>query len=440
MTSLLAFLFVLGVLVFVHEAGHFVMARRIGVRVLCFSLGFGPKILKYRRGDTEYCVSAIPLGGYVKMAGESPDDPRSGRDDEFMSKSKWQRFLILIMGPATNILFAVVVMTLVLYQGAEVPRYEQQPPEIGAVVEESPAERAGIRPGDLILQVSGRPVQTWMELQLAVLPRAGRELELVVRGGDGVQRTARLTPQAEGQFQLGEIGVLPQMHPQVHSILPGEPAERAGIRADDVILAVDGEPVENQGELIATINASAGVPLTLTIRRDDALVDTIVTPAARGDVGLIGVTLSEFEVSIIEPGPLEAVQMSVVQNYEWSGLIFRTLWGLITRDTSPKQLMGPVGIAQLSGTAVEIGWVALFGLMAMISLNLGILNLLPIPVLDGGHIFIMALEGVSRRDFSLRVKEAMLLAGFVVMMMLIVTVMYNDLVRIESIERLLPWK
>ncbi len=114
MTSFLAFIFVLGVLVFVHEAGHFVMARRVGVRVLCFSLGFGPKILKYRRGDTEYCVSAIPLGGYVKMAGESPDDPRSGRDDEFMSKSKWQRFLILIMGPATNILFAIVVMTVVL--------------------------------------------------------------------------------------------------------------------------------------------------------------------------------------------------------------------------------------------------------------------------------------------------------------------------------------
>ena len=440
MTSFLAFIFVLGVLIFVHEAGHFVMARRIGVRVLCFSLGFGPKILKYRRGDTEYCVSAIPLGGYVKMAGESPDDPRSGRDDEFMSKSKWQRFLVLIMGPATNILFAIVVMTFVLYQGAEVPLYEQQPPEIGAVVEESPAERAGIRPGDLILQVSGRPVQTWMDLQLAVLPRAGRELELVVRGGDGAQRTALLTPEAEGQFRLGEIGVMPQMHPQVRSIVPGEPAERAGIRAGDAILAVDGEPVENQGQLIATINASAGVPLTLTIRRGDALVDTMVTPAARGDVGLIGVTLSEFEVSIIEPGPLEAVRMSVVQNYEWSGLIFRTLWGLLTRETSPKQLMGPVGIAQLSGTAVGIGWVALFGLMAMISLNLGILNLLPIPVLDGGHIFIMALEGVLRREFSLRVKEAMLLAGFVVLMALIVTVTYNDLARSEWIERLLPWR
>ena len=440
MTSLLAFIFVLGVLVFVHEAGHFVMARRMGVRVLCFSLGFGPKILKYRRGDTEYCVSAIPLGGYVKMAGESPDDPRSGRDDEFMSKTKWQRFLILVMGPATNIIFAIVVMTVVLYQGAEVPLYEQQPPEIGTVVEESPAERAGIRPGDLVLQVAGRPVQTWMDLQLAVLPHAGSELEFVIRGGDGAQRTARLTPQAEGQFRLGEIGVLPQMHPQVRRVLPGEPAELAGIRVDDAILAVNGEPVENQGQLIAMINASAGVPLTLTIRRDDTLVDTIVTPAARGDVGLIGVTLSELEIRIIEPGPLEAVRMSVEQNYEWSGLIFRTLWGLLTRETPLTQLVGPVGIAQLSGTAAQVGWVTLFGLMAMISLNLGILNLLPIPVLDGGHIFIMALEGVSRREFSLRVKEAMLLAGFVVLMTLIVTVVYNDLVRIESIERLLPWK
>ena len=279
-----------------------------------------------------------------------------------------------------------------------------------------------------------------MDLQLAVLPHAGSELEFVIRGGDGAQRTARLTPQAEGQFRLGEIGVLPQMHPQVRRVLPGEPAELAGIRVDDAILAVDGEPVENQGQLIATINASAGVSLTLTIRRDDTLVDTIVTPAARGDVGLIGVTLSELEVRIIEPGPLEAVRMSVEQNYEWSGLIFRTLWGLLTRETPLTQLVGPVGIAQLSGTAAQVGWVTLFGLMAMISLNLGILNLLPIPVLDGGHIFIMALEGVSRREFSLRVKEAMLLAGFVVLMTLIVTVVYNDLVRIESIERLLPWK
>ena len=440
MISLLSFIFVLGVLIFVHELGHFVMARKIGVRVLCFSLGFGPKILKYRKGDCEYCVSAIPLGGYVKMAGEQPDDQRSGRPDEFLSKTKWQRFQVLIMGPATNILFAIVVMAFVLYHGAEVPAYEQQRPVVGSVVEGSPAERAGIQPGDVIVRVSGRPVHTWEDLLIAVLPRAGREVEFVIRETDGEQRIARLTPEAEGRFGLGEIGVRPEVHPQVRRVLPGEPAEQAGIESNDIILAVNGEPVEDRDQLVKTINESAEVPLTLTIGRGDTRIDLVVTPAKRGDVGLIGVELLEFELGTIEPGPLEAVWMSVERNYEWSGLIFRTLWGLLTRETSPKQLMGPVGIAQLSGTAAEIGWVALFSLMAMISLNLGILNLLPIPVLDGGHIFIMALEGASRRDFSLRVKERMLLAGFVLLMMLIVTVMYNDLMRIESVERLMPWR
>ena len=174
--------------------------------------------------------------------------------------------------------------------------------------------------------------------------------------------------------------------------------------------------------------------------RDGAEQDITVRPALNGDVGLIGVSLSPYEVRIVEPAPIQAVQLSIEQNYQWSGLIFQTLWGLLTRETSPKQLMGPVGIAQLSGGAAQVGFVALFTLMAMISLNLGILNLLPIPVLDGGHIFILALEGASRRDFSVRVKEKMLLAGFVVLMMLMVTVIYNDLTRITWLEALMPWR
>ena len=165
-----------------------------------------------------------------------------------------------------------------------------------------------------------------------------------------------------------------------------------------------------------------------------------MTPALRGEIGLIGVELSPYELRTIEPGPVQAVQMSIERNYSWSGLIFQTLWGLLTRETPASQLLGPVGIAQLSGGAAQIGFVALFTLMAMISLNLGILNLLPIPVLDGGHIFIMALEGVSRRDFSVRVKEKMLMAGFVVLMMLMVTVIYNDLTRVTWIENLMPWR
>ena len=415
------------------------MARRVGVRVLTFSLGFGPKLIRFRRGDTEYCVSAVPLGGYVKMAGENPDEPRSDRDDEFLSKSKWQRFLVLIMGPTMNIILAVVVMAVVLYSGADVPAYEQQQPVVGAVEPGSPADRAGIRRGDRIVSVADGIVQTWEELYIAVMPRAEREVLLTfVR--DGQYTTVRVTPDAQTRFEMGDIGVFPDVYPQIVSVVPGDPADRAGIEPGDVITAVDGERITRDNALVGMINENAGNPLTLTVRRDNEQLQVVVTPQLRGDVGLIGVGLSPFEVRRIDPGPLQAVWLSVERNYEWSGLIFRTIGGLLTRETSPKQLMGPVAIAQLSGGAAQVGWIALFTLMAMISLNLGILNLLPIPVLDGGHIFIMALEGLSRRDFSMRVKEKMLLAGFVALMTLMVTVVYNDLMRIEWIESLVPWR
>ena len=425
LTSIAAFTFVLGVLVFVHEMGHFLMARRIGIRVLTFSLGFGPKLLTVRRGDTDYCISAIPLGGYVKMAGENPDDVQSGADDEFLSKTKWERFQVLIMGPAMNILLAFVVMAVVLYQGADVPAYEEQPPIVGYVMEASPAEQSGIRVGDLILSIGGRPVQTWEELFVAVMPRAERELEVVLRRG--LQEvTVQVTPEAQTQFQVGDLGVVPIMQPQILNVMTGDPADLAGISPRDVITAVNDEPITRDNPIVETINANADVALMLTVVRGSQTLKIEVTPALRGNVGLIGVELSPFEVRTIEPGPLQAIQMSFEKNYAWSGLIFQTLGGLLTSETSPKQLVGPLGIAQLSGGAAQIGLVALFTLMAMISLNLGILNILPIPVLDGGHIFIMALEGLSRRDFSVRIKEKIQLAGVVVILMLMVNVIYND--------------
>ena len=438
MTSILAFVFVIGVLVFVHELGHFLAARRIGVRVLVFSIGFGPKLLKVRRGDTEYCVSAIPLGGYVRMAGENTEDRRTGAPDEFLSKTKWERFQVLIMGPAMNIVLAVVVMTFVLYQGVDMPLYESEPPVVGTVAEGSAADQVGIRVGDRIVSVAGRVVETWEEMQLEVRPRADREIAVAVRNADGI-RELQVTPDSQTSFELGDLGIGPVMRPQIRSVAAGQPAAAAGIEVGDVIAAVEGEAVASE-ELIKRINAHADRPLTLSIRRGEMRRDVTVTPALVGDVGLIGVSVSPYEVRSIDPGLIDAFGYSLQRNYEWSGLIFQTLVGLFTAETSPRQLVGPVGIAQLSGGAAEIGFVALLSLMSMISLNLGILNLLPIPVLDGGHIAIMALEGASRRNFSTRVKERMLLFGFVALMMLMVTVIYNDLTRVAWIERFMPWR
>ncbi len=436
--NIAAFVFVLGVLVFVHELGHFLMAKRLGVRVLTFSLGFKPHLVRHRWGETEYCIGLVPLGGYVKMAGEHPDDPRAGRGDEFLSRTKWERFQVLVMGPLMNIALSLVVMTLVFMQGAEVPAYEQQPPVIGQVLAGSPAERGGLRPGDRIVSVGGQRVETWEKLYLAVLPRAGREVEIVYERGGQLLRTL-VVPDPQTRFEMGDIGVLPEMHPQVRAVQPGQPAHRAGLEPGDLILKLDGAPVDRE-RLVKTINQSVGRPLRLTVRRTGRELEVVVTPARRGDVGLIGVELSPYELRTIDPTFLQAVGMSVKKNLEWSSLIFRTLWGLLTRETSPRQLMGPVAIAQLSGGAAQVSWVALMTLLAMVSLNLGILNLLPIPVLDGGHIAILALEGLWRRDFSMRVKERLLLAGFLVLMLLMVTVIYNDLMRIEWIERLVPWR
>jgi regulator of sigma E protease len=434
--TLLAFAFVLGVLVFVHELGHFLMARRIGVRVLTFSLGFGPKLLKTRRGDTEYCISAIPLGGYVKMAGDNPEEARTGAPDEFLSKSKWQRFQVLVMGPAMNLILAVVLLAIVLINGAPVPAYQGEPPVVGAVPAGSPAAAVGIQPGDRILAIDGHEVRTWDDFFNYVATHAGHAIPITF-SHDGQTIRKEITPEGKGEFDFGDIGVLPDVHPSIQSVQPGSPAEQAGLKPGDVVLSVNGQPITFARQLSEALSPHAGEPVTIEIARNGSKQALQVTPKPSGKTAIIGVGIGDA-FKTFKPGVVEAIGLSIQKNYEGTILIGETLWGLITRQVSAKQLMGPVAIAQLSGQSAEAGWVSLLSLMAVLSLNLGLLNLLPIPVLDGGHIFVMVLEGIARRDFSVAVKERVFLAGFVFLMMLMVMVIYNDLARLPWFSRILP--
>jgi regulator of sigma E protease len=306
---------------------------------------------------------------------------------------------------------------------------------IGAFAENSAAAKAGLQLGDRVVTVDDEPVTNWDEYSTAIVPKAKRPVSIgYVRNGKAGFVT--VVPAGQGKYELGNLGIQPTVRPEILALIKGQPADQAGLKVGDVIVAVEGTPDVPYEQLITAIKSRADQPLKLTIKRGDARQDVTVTPRLVGDKAMVGATFSFYETYTVKPGPIEAVKLSVLQNWDWTKQIGDTLRGLIMRDTSMKQLMGPVAIADLSGSAATAGWIPLFTLMAMISLNLGLMNLLPIPVLDGGHIAILALEGLARRDFSMKVKEKMLGAGFVLLMMLMLTVIYNDLMRIPWISKL----
>jgi regulator of sigma E protease len=426
--TILSFLLVLGVLIFVHELGHFLVARWYGVRVLTFSLGFGPKILKFTRGGTEYCVSVVPLGGYVKMAGETTQDERQGAPDEFLSKSKWVRFQVYLAGPTMNIILAIVALTVVLSDGADVPIYQSSPPVVGAVDSDSVAVKAGIQVGDRILSVNGEPTPTWDALMLEVLPKANRELTIEVER-NGQEREVRVTPASVGKYEAGSLGILPAIRPQVLEVHAGRPAEAAGFKKGDVLLGVDGQRGLDRDGLIKYIQKHGEQPIQFEVERAGKIEQLSVTPEGAAGGSKVGLSISAYEVTRIDPTWPQAFKMSLAQNWDNTRLIGKTLKGLFTRETPVSQLMGPLSIAELSGSAAELGWIKLLELMGVISLQLALLNLMPVPVLDGGQIAILALEGVARRDMSVKVKEYFAMAGAAVIVALMVTVLYNDIAR-----------
>jgi regulator of sigma E protease len=300
---------------------------------------------------------------------------------------------------------------------------------IGAVDPAGAGARAGLQAGDLVIRVNDKAVETWDEFDLAVLAKANRQLTMVVKR-DGSFVDLVVTPEASGDFDLGELKVAPFLRPQIIELAPGKPAESAGFKPGDLLLAVGGERWLGRDEIVARIQKSTGTPMVFTVARDGRETDISVVPEANGSVGIIGATITYGESRRVDPDLLTAMSMSVSQTIDSAKEIGSTLAGLFTRETPVNNLVGPVGIAQLSGRTAQLGWIPLLAFMSMISLNLGLLNLMPIPVLDGGHIAILAMEGLARRDFSMKVKERILMAGFALILMLMVTVIFNDVARI----------
>jgi regulator of sigma E protease len=438
-TSILAFIFVLGVLIVLHEAGHFGAARLLGAPVEVFSVGFGKRLWGFEHRGTDYRLSAIPFGGYVRIVGLGPDesDVVSGSESEPELLPRWQRALILMAGPLTNIVAAVVFLGGAYMAGVESPIYLDQPPVVGWVDPDSPADAVDLRPGDVIRAIDGETMPTWRELEMALFTAGGRELQLTVERA-GKLHEVRLTPEAVTRYQFGYAGIAAPLDPVVVQLLPGEPAVRAGLEVGDRIVAVNGEPVEQFYDLIRLISPHPNEQITLDVLRDGGRRKIELVAADYGGEGRIGIGLV-YPSEIRKLSPLAALGAGARESVRMTRETFRVIGRLLTRKASMRQLSGPIDIARISGEAARSGLHTLIRLMGLISLQLGIFNLLPIPILDGGHLTILAFESTIRRDLPLRTKERILEVGFYLLILLFVVVMFNDIVKIlpESVYKLI---
>jgi len=431
-TAVLAVGVILGFMILIHEFGHYAAAKLLGVRVEVFSIGFGKRLFGFRRGDTYYRIAAIPLGGYVKMSGENPMDERTDDPGEFMSHPRWHRFIIAIAGPAMNILFAVGLLTCVYMVRYEYPAVLDEPAVIGWVVQDTPAAKAGIQVGDRIVRIDGIENPTWEQ----VIPREAlnpnQPLDVTIeRGGQTITKT--IVPEPFGPNQMGSAGWAPK-EPSfpITDLEPGMPAEKAGMKLGDEIVSVDGQPIAGLEAMIESLKRTKDKPIQITVMRDGKPLTFTVQPVLsnlKGDERYrVGVASAPMKVSSL---PLAAAfRRSVEQNKQGSLLILELVQKMVQRKISIRSIEGPIGIGRAAGQAASRkGWTPLLELTAGISLNLGIFNLLPIPIMDGGVILLLFVESLIRRDINLRIKERIYQAAFVFLVLFAVMVIYNDVVK-----------
>jgi regulator of sigma E protease len=436
--TILYFIIGLGLLIFIHELGHFLVAKANGIRVERFSLGFGPRILKYQGKETEYCISALPLGGYVKMTGqedfgeeEVPDveDPRA-----FSSKGIWSRLSVVLAGPTMNLILPFLLMPLVFMLGRTEPKFLHQPPEVVGVLADSPAAGAGIQKGDKILSVDGSPVSNWNEVLRDTSKPAGSKIELTWEH-QGATQSKTLTLKEQEKGAPGLLGVEPvhfiDVDPIIGEFMPGSPAEAAGFQSGDKVLAINGQAVTDWRQMSEIVNGSKGTALTFTVDRKGKSQDLSVTPVYNEEYHkyVIGVSKAP-NPNLVEKYqyPFDvAVKKGFEENLTLFGLTFKVLGDLVTLKASYKELGGPIRIAQISAKAAERGIGNFLYLLAFLSIQLGILNLLPIPVLDGGHVVFISYEGIARRPLSMRKRLIFQQVGLFLLLTLMVLVTVNDI-------------
>ena len=437
MVSIIAFLIMLGVLITIHELGHFLFAKMFGVKVEVFSIGFGKPIFKWKGKETVYQIAIIPLGGYVKMYGEdSMTEPIQGETEKdindprsFVSKPRWQKMLIAFAGPLFNIVFAVFAFAVAYMIGIQEPEYMKQPVVVGYVEKGSPAEKAGIKPFDKIVAVDGQPIKNWKEFTLKIGLKAGKEALLTIdRNGKKIQVKV-VVPE---NINKKSIGIAPLIPAVVGKVIPNTPAEKAGLKPGDQIIAVNGKPIRSWYEFVDFMShLNKDEKLTLLVKRNGKVLSITLKPEYNPQLKKYIVGISpKLDSHIVKYPPLQAFEKALDKTWELTVAIGKVIKGLITGEVSIKTLGGPVAIAQFSGQALESGIATYLFAMAFISLQLGYLNLLPIPVLDGGLIALLLIESIIRRPLPEKAKEYLAYVGFAILGTLMIFVIFNDILRI----------
>jgi regulator of sigma E protease len=447
MDLLLGVALVLGVMILVHEWGHFIAARMFGVRVDVFSIGFGPRLFGWKRGATDYRISALPLGGYVRMAGadlsevDSGDQPPTGSPDELMSKPRWQRAVIAFAGPAVNLVFPILLLTAYFVAiGVPYPAFEDQPVIVKGVPANSAAAVAGLQAGDKVVSINGQPSPDWAHAgKIISQVEPNTKLSVEVENG-GTRRTLEIPVHAKDIEQPEHLLGFAPVKPLLEDVAPGMPAARAGLKENDLILSVDGTKIQWWGEFTERIRGSNGKPVALDVERKGQIVHVVVTPTPQPAANDRGETVYQIGVQRHEDlaykrvNFFEGARDAGVKTFETIEETLGVVGRLFSGRVSVKQLQSVVGISRAAGQAVHQGPLAVISLMVLISVNLGILNLLPIPILDGGTILLLAIEGGLRRDLSLAFKERFVQVGLVFLLVLFAYVMYNDVVRLLPIH------